>query len=155
MRTSEILEILIWHHRCCMDVLQDASTTTCGWCMRAYVLSCFSCVPLLETVALQAPLSLGLFRQEYWSVLSCPPPGDLPHPGIKPTPLMSPALLYHKHHQEAPVSSTKPQMSRDKLSRKLVWHCQLDCRAGMLRIRSYAAACCWVIIGHVQASPTT
>ena len=31
-------------------------------------------------------------RQEYWSGLSCPPPGDLPDPGIKPTSLMSPAL---------------------------------------------------------------
>ena len=30
--------------------------------------------------------------QEYWSGLPCPPPGDLPHPGIKPMSLMSPAL---------------------------------------------------------------
>ena len=41
------------------------------------------------TAALQAPLSMGFFRQEYWSGLPCPPPGDLPDPGIKPT---SPAL---------------------------------------------------------------
>ena len=32
------------------------------------------------TVAHQAPLSMGFFRQEYWSGLPCPPPGDLPHP---------------------------------------------------------------------------
>ena len=31
-------------------------------------------------------------RQEYWSGLLCPPPGDLPHPGIKPMSLMSPPL---------------------------------------------------------------
>ena len=31
-------------------------------------------------------------RQEYWSGLPCPPPGDRPNPGIKPTSLMSPAL---------------------------------------------------------------
>ena len=31
-------------------------------------------------------------RQEYWSGLLCPPPGDLPNPGIEPTSLMSPAL---------------------------------------------------------------
>ena len=37
------------------------------------------------TVALQAPLSMGFFRQEYWSGLPCPPPGDLPDPGIVPT----------------------------------------------------------------------
>ena len=44
------------------------------------------------TVVCQAPLSMGFFRQEYWSRLSCPPPGDLPNPGIEPTSLMSPAL---------------------------------------------------------------
>ena len=44
------------------------------------------------TVAYQAPLSMGFSRQEYWSGLSCPSPGDLPDPGIKPGSLMSPAL---------------------------------------------------------------
>ena len=42
------------------------------------------------TVAHQAPLSMGFFRQEYWSGLPFPPPDDLPDPGIKPT---SPASL--------------------------------------------------------------
>ena len=46
----------------------------------------------LWTVALQAPLSMGFSRQEYWSGLPCPPPGDLSHPGIKPTFLASLAL---------------------------------------------------------------
>ena len=36
------------------------------------------------TVAQQAPLSTGFSRQEYWSGLPFPPPGDLPNPGIKP-----------------------------------------------------------------------
>ena len=36
------------------------------------------------TVACQAPLSMGFSRQEYWSGLSFPSPGDLPDPGIKP-----------------------------------------------------------------------
>ena len=44
------------------------------------------------TVAYQSPQSMEFSRQEYWSVLPCPPPGDLPNPGIKPTSLMSPAL---------------------------------------------------------------
>ena len=34
-------------------------------------------------VACQAPLSMGFSRQEYWSGLPCPPPGDLPNPEIK------------------------------------------------------------------------
>ena len=42
-----------------------------------------------RTVALQAPLSMGFPRQEYWSVLPFPSPGDLPNPGIDP---MYPAL---------------------------------------------------------------
>ena len=45
------------------------------------------------TVAYQAPLSMGFSRHEYWSGLSCPPPGDLPDPGIKPASHMSPALV--------------------------------------------------------------
>ena len=55
--------------------------------LHACVLSCFSHVWLFATswtVALQAPLSMGFSRQEYWSGLPCPPPGDLPQPGIKP-----------------------------------------------------------------------
>ena len=46
----------------------------------------------LWAVAHQSPLSMGFSRQEYWSGLPCPPPGDLPNPEIKPTTLMSPAL---------------------------------------------------------------
>ena len=44
------------------------------------------------TVDHQTPLSMGFFRQEYWSGLPCPPPGDLPNPGIEPISLMPPAL---------------------------------------------------------------
>ena len=36
------------------------------------------------TVALPTPLSMGSSRQEYWSGLPCPPPGDLPNPGMEP-----------------------------------------------------------------------
>ena len=44
------------------------------------------------TAALQAPRSMGFSRQESWSGLPCPPPGDLPSSGIKPTSPSSPAL---------------------------------------------------------------
>ena len=46
----------------------------------------------LWTVAHQAPVSLEFSRQEYRSGLPCPPPGDLPDPGIEHTSLKSPAL---------------------------------------------------------------
>ena len=35
---------------------------------------------------------MGFFRQEYWSGLPFPPPGDLPNPGIEPVSFKSPAL---------------------------------------------------------------
>ena len=57
-----------------------------------FVLSRFSRVQLfvtLWTVAHQAPLPMGFFRQEYWSWLLCPPPWDLLDPGIEPA---APAL---------------------------------------------------------------
>ena len=59
------------------------------------MLSRFSRVRLcaaLWTAALQAPLSTGFSRQEYWSGLLCPPPQDPPDPGMEPAFLMSPAL---------------------------------------------------------------
>ena len=51
-----------------------------------------SCLTTLWSVAGQAPPSMGFSRQEYWSGLPCPPPGDLPQPGIEPASVMSPAL---------------------------------------------------------------
>ena len=59
------------------------------------MLSFFSHVQLFVTlwnVAQQVPLSMKFSGQENWSGLPCPPPGDLPDPGIKPTSLLSPAL---------------------------------------------------------------
>ena len=47
---------------------------------------------ILWTVAQKALLSKGFSKQEYWSGLSCPPPGDLPEPGVEPASLTSPAL---------------------------------------------------------------
>ena len=44
------------------------------------------------TVARQAPLSMEFCRQEYWSGLPFPPPGDLPDPGIKSASPVSPTL---------------------------------------------------------------
>ena len=62
-------------------------------------------LPPPRTVAPKAPLSMGFPRQEYWSGLPFPSPGDLPDPGIK---LMSHVscigrqVLYHWHHLGSP-----------------------------------------------------
>ena len=61
------------------------------------VISHFSQVRLCETlwtVARQAPLTMEFSRQEYWSGLPCPSPGDLPNPGIKSASLTSLALTF-------------------------------------------------------------
>ena len=52
-------------------------------CMHAKLLSRVHLFATPGTVACQVPLSMRFSRQEYWSGLSCPPPGDLPDPGIK------------------------------------------------------------------------
>ena len=56
-------------------------------CVRSYVQSVTP-----WTVSRQAPLSMRFSRQEDWSGLPFPPPGDLPDPGIEPTSPVSPAL---------------------------------------------------------------
>ena len=64
--------------------------TTCG----GVGLAAKSCLTLATpwTVACQAPLAMGFCRQEYWSGLLLPPPGDLPDPGTEPRSFTSPAL---------------------------------------------------------------
>ena len=51
-----------------------------------------------QTVAHQAPLSMGRSRQEYWCGLPCPPPGDLPDPGMELWSSAPQGVLYHQHH---------------------------------------------------------
>ena len=57
--------------------------------MCMHVQSCLTLFAILWAIARQAPLSMGFFRQEYWSGLPFPSPGDLPELGIEP---VSPAL---------------------------------------------------------------
>ena len=65
------------------------------------------------TVARQAPLSMGFSRQEYWSGLPCPPPGDLPNPGINPCLLR---LLHWQAGSLPLVSPGKPHLNTDNIS---------------------------------------
>ena len=63
-------------------------------CARACTLSCSVMSDSLQPCGLscQSPLSMEFSRQEYWSRLPIPPPGDLPNSGIEPTSPASPAL---------------------------------------------------------------
>ena len=55
----------------------------------------------------KAPLSTEFSRQEYWSGLPCPPPGDLPNPGIKPRSPTLQQILYQLNHQGNPYKEIK------------------------------------------------
>ena len=78
------------------------------------LLSCFSRIRLCatpETAAHQAPLSLGFSRQEHWSGLPFPSPGDLPDPGIEPMYPVSPVLQVDSlplSHQGSRMSTRHP-----------------------------------------------
>ena len=63
-----------------------------GLCLHAMSLQ--SCLTLCDPMDCSPPgtSSMEFSRQEYWNGLPCPPPGDLPNPGIEPMSLMSPAL---------------------------------------------------------------
>ena len=62
-------------------------------CVCACAKSFWSCPTVWNPVDCSPPaLSMGFSRQGYWSGLPCPPPGDLPDPGIQTAPHMSPEL---------------------------------------------------------------
>ena len=63
-----------------------------GVCVCVCVCSQVQVCATLWTAAPQAPLAMGSSRQEHWGGLPCPPPGDLPDPGMDPVSLESPAL---------------------------------------------------------------
>ena len=66
----------------------------------------------LWTISCHAPLSMGFSRQEYWTGLPCPPPGNLPDPGLKPASSVIPCIAGGFFTTEAPG---KPMLS-------LSWH---------------------------------
>ena len=68
------------------DVLYSRKEKCNFYAWMLLLLSHFNCIWLLVipcTVAHQASLSMGFSRQEYWSGFSCPPPSDLPNPGMR------------------------------------------------------------------------
>ena len=85
---SEYDVFLIAPYLQCLQVTRPVSLQPC-------VLSRFSRVRPFVTlwiIALQASLSMGFSRREYWRGLPCPPSEDLPDPGIEPASLPSPAM---------------------------------------------------------------
>ena len=88
------LRSLLQQQALCLLYGSALTTVRDHWKLHAYVLSQFSQVRLFAiawTVFCQALLSMGFSRQEYWSGLPCPPPGDLSDPHL----LHWQAVLYH------------------------------------------------------------
>ena len=78
-----------------ISIISNPTPVKCCPFISLCVFSCFSHVQLFATpwaIDHQAPLSMECSRQEYWSGFPFPPPGDLPHPRIKPSSPVSPAL---------------------------------------------------------------
>ena len=113
----------------------DHTHSGCCWYSSVHAwLSCFNHVPLFvtsQTVACQAPLSMGFSRQEHWSGLPCPPPVYLPQLGIELVSVMPPQLAGRFFTAE-PLG--KPP---DRTSLKL------KCWLGQLLFCEY-----WAIVSH-------
>ena len=79
------------------------------------------CIPW--TITHQDPLSMGFFRQEYWSGLPFPSPGDLPDPGIEPKCPALEKILYHLSHQGSIVRvvSTKKDAQCESCELSFIW----------------------------------
>ena len=96
------VELTVEHHedleRCSGEksALSSACRVIETWCtlqIRAKSLqSCLTLSAISWIVALHSPPSMGFSRQEYWSGLPFPPPGDLPDPGIEPASPVAPEL---------------------------------------------------------------
>ena len=134
-----------------------------GGCVCARMLSHSSRARLcatLWTIAHQTPLFLGFSSQEYWSGLPCPPPGDLPDPGIKPTSLMSPALAggFFTARRRVCIYVPKP-VCANVCAYMCVFHACVHPNAGMFKCACECAyenacvcdhACVCLCKGHTQ-----
>ena len=80
----------------------NSFTVSLTACMHAKSLQSRQLFATPWTVAQQAPLSKGFSRQEYWSGLPCPPPGELPNLGIEP------CLLHLLHWQTGSLPLAPP-----------------------------------------------
>ena len=88
-------KVCVWECLHLSDYISQRRKTSTHANVCECLLSCFSCIRLctiLWTVVHHAPLSIVFSRKEYWRGLACPPPRDVPNPGIELVSLMSPAL---------------------------------------------------------------
>ena len=104
----DMLHVVSQYSKICLELSLILSLMLRNVC----VLNHFSHVQVFASLSIvdcQAPLSMGFSRQEYCSGLPCPPPGDLPDPGIEPMSPVAPALQADSlplSHQGSPLYLT-------------------------------------------------
>ena len=117
------------------------------------MLSHFSRVQLFATpwtVACQVPLSIRFSRQEYWTGLPFPPPGDLPNPGIEPTSVTSTCIdrkifypYYHQGNQIAKSDTGLFSVSKQVKKGFLLWADLLEKHTYSSSIQLYRCRTWW------------
>ena len=94
-----------WDNICSFDNYLMADTYIVTWRACLVAQSCPTLCHPMDYIAQQAPLSMGIFRQKYWSGLPFPHLGDLPDPGIKFMCLLHGWwILYLLSHQGSTIS---------------------------------------------------
>ena len=112
------------HGRFSVKILSEWSVCVCVCVCVCCAQFCLFSTPW--TVACQAPLSMGFFRQEYWTGLPFSPPRDFSNSGIKPMPSASSALASRFFTTEL---SGKPEVNAQtetNIYMPLWWHHRLD-----------------------------
>ena len=111
-----------WEHKLVQPLREQCGDSLKNWEQTALCCAVLCSVASAVSDSLQhmvrnPPGSCPWFsRQEYWSGLPCPPPGDFPNPGTETVSLVSPALrqvLYPLSHREAPRTAIQPSNPTD------------------------------------------
>ena len=126
--------------------METFTFSTCA-CVRAE--SFKLCLTLFNPVncTCHVPLSMEFSRQEYWSGLPCPPPGDLPYPGIEPASFASLGLAGRFFTTEPPGKPCSVQFGRSLVSESLQphgpQHARPPCLSPTPRARSKSCPSSW------------
>ena len=111
-------------------------------CMKVKSLSRVRLFVTPWTVAYQAPPSMRFSRQEYWSGVPFPSPGDLPDPGIEPMSLIAPALQM----DSLPLAPARKPHNRDNCGKELLY---MEPRSSPLQ----SLHCCSLGLQRVSLNP--
>ena len=97
-----------WIHTCSVTQRSNTSPPCTPWCVCSCVPSRVQLFVTIWTVAREDPLSMGFSKQEYWSGLPFPSPGDLPNPGIvEPESLALAGSFFTAEPPRTPVNGSR------------------------------------------------